>query len=226
MFDVLLSSSVPRQAGRGRGIVAAALHGLVIAGAIRVTAQEPVPVSRPEVITAIYIGPKPAPVVSGETPSGIGPVVSAPEAVLPVAPFEVPTTIPPVSIGLPLDPALLRRAIAGGPGGPVTGRPSAPPGGFTETEVEEPARVVSQPSPRYPPVLQHAELEGRVVVEFVIDTTGHLEPGSFRVLESSHAGFEAAAAEAVQRSLFRPARIRGQPVRQRATQAIAFRIRW
>lgn len=225
MLDVLLSSSVPRRAGRGRGFVAAALHGLVIVGAIRVTAQEPIHLPRPEVMTTVYIARAPAPVVPSEVPVSGSPVVGAPVAVLPPAPVEVPTTIPPVSIGPALDPALLRRAIASGPGGPVAGASTKHLGGFTEAEVDDPAQVVSQPPPRYPPVLQQAQIEGRVLVEFVIDTTGHLEAGSLRVLESSNRGFEAAATETVLRSLFRPARIRGQPVRQRATQAIAFRLR-
>ncbi len=38
---------------------------------------------------------------------------------------------------------------------------------------------------------------GRVVVQWVIDTTGHVTPGSLRVLSSSHPGFEAAVREAV-----------------------------
>ena len=90
--------------------------------------------------------------------------------------------------------------------------------------VDEPAVVVHQPSPRYPPALQQAGREGRVLVEFIIDTTGHLEGASLRVLESSHPGFEAAAGETIRRSVFRPAKVRGEPVRQRTIQAVTFRI--
>jgi len=64
-----------------------------------------------------------------------------------------------------------------------------------------------------------------VLVEFVIDTAGHFERGSLRIVERTHAGFEAVVLEALQRSRFTPARKGGVPVRQRTFQSIAFRIR-
>ena len=73
-------------------------------------------------------------------------------------------------------------------------------------------------------MLQHAGIEGRVMVEFIIDTTGHMEAPSLRVLESSNPGFDLAAGGTVRRSVFRPARVHGSPVRQRTIQSIAFRI--
>ena len=62
-------------------------------------------------------------------------------------------------------------------------------------------------------------------MEFIIDTTGRLEPGSTKVLASTHRGLEAAARETLERSLFRPARLAGRALRQRTLQAIAFRLR-
>ena len=90
--------------------------------------------------------------------------------------------------------------------------------------VDEPAAIIRQPSPRYPPVLQQAGIEGRVLLEFIIDSTGHPEAGSLRVIERSAAGFDGAALETIERSLFRPARFRGRAVRQRTLQAIVFRV--
>lgn len=225
MFDVLLSSMPSRHSGPARAVASMVLHGVVVVGAIRVTTQAPIDVRPPEAVSAVYLAP-PTPVeISPAAPPSGAPVVSAPAAMLPPAPIEVPSGIPPVTLGPALDPALLRRAMTSGPPGPATGTRSEHPGGFTEAEVDEAARVVSQPFPRYPPALQQAQVEGRVLVEFVIDTTGHLEEGSLRIVESSNRGFEATASLTVLRSLFRPARLRGQAVRQRTTQAIAFRIR-
>ena len=82
--------------------------------------------------------------------------------------------------------------------------------------------MVSQPAPRYPRHLATAGLEGRVLVEFVIDTTGHVEPGSVRSLQTSHPAFEDAAQEAVLGSLFKPARLSGHPVRQLTRQSVRF----
>jgi protein TonB len=210
MFDVLLSSGVPRWSGRSRGVAAAAFHLMVIAGAIRVTAQDlPVP-AQPHAIETIFISPhRPAPLHRSVAGGGI--VSSAPEIVLPPPPSDMPTFLPPIVLGPSLDPARLRIAVLSGlpPGGP--GDPATQGGAPTKQEVDEPARVVSQPSPRYPPVLQQARVEGRVVVEFVIDTLGHLEAGSLRIVGSSNRGFEAAAIAALEHSVFLPARVRGRP---------------
>jgi protein TonB len=126
--------------------------------------------------------------------------------------------------GPALDPERVRR-ILGTPGlpGPVSGDSAGPDRIFAAAIVDEPAAALRQPAPRYPPALQQAGIEGRVLLEFVIDTTGHAEAASLRVIETSN-GFDAAAMEAVERSLFRPARVRGRPVRQLTRQAIAFRI--
>ncbi len=84
--------------------------------------------------------------------------------------------------------------------------------------------MVQQASPRYPRASQESGLSGRVGLEFVIDTTGHVEPGSVRVLEATREGFAAAAIKSLLHSLFRPTRIRGQPVRQLARQVMSFRV--
>ncbi len=225
MFDVLISSSAPLTSGSSRGMVSAALHLLVIAGAIRVTAEELPAVVRPREITAIFVVPHARPSASSAEAAARSLVAPAPVVALPAAPSEVPTSIPPVTIGPILDPARLRAALHGEVPGGTAGQPPMAGGVLTEREVDEPAQVVRQPTPRYPAVLQQAQVEGRVLVEFVIDTAGHLEAGSLVVIESSHRGFEAAAIETLMRSLFRPARIRGQAVRQRTTQSVVFRIR-
>jgi outer membrane biosynthesis protein TonB len=61
-----------------------------------------------------------------------------------------------------------------------------------------------------------------VVLQFVVDTTGHVELTSIRVLESTHEGFEPPAREAVAAAIFRPARLGARPVRQLAQQGVRF----
>jgi len=85
-----------------------------------------------------------------------------------------------------------------------------------------PAIVVSQPAPRYPKHLETLGLEGRVVVEFVIDTAGQVEPASLRVLESTHQAFDQAARTTMLESVFKPARLSGHAVRQLTRQAVRF----
>jgi protein TonB len=95
---------------------------------------------------------------------------------------------------------------------------------FHEDAVDQPAMVVSQPTPEYPAVLKAAQLEGRVVLEFVVDTMGAVEPHSVTVLESTHPGFGRSAVESVLGSRFTPAKIRGAAVRQVVRQGVSFRI--
>ncbi|HEV8599758.1 MAG TPA: energy transducer TonB, partial [Gemmatimonadales bacterium] len=139
-------------------------------------------------------------------------------------PLSVLSGIPPVALERSLDPAALRRWASGGPGVPGGTDSVAAGRVLAIAEVDEPASVIRQLSPRYPPVLQRAGIAGKVLLEFIIDTTGHPEPASLRVLERSAPGFDLAALEAIQHSLFRPARVRGKPVRQRTLQSIMFRI--
>jgi len=72
--------------------------------------------------------------------------------------------------------------------------------------------------------MRQAGMEGRVVVEVVIDTLGRAEPGSSRTVESSQRAFDAAALTYVRRALFRPARVMGRPVRVLIRLPIEFRI--
>lgn len=224
MFEVLVSSRVPRQGGGGRTMVSAAVHAALVTAAVRVTAQIPLDVEGPRVDAAVYLAPAPQLRAAPSEPVEGSAVVGAPTAVLPPAPVEMPHDLPPVTLGPALDPELLRKALLKGVAGVARPDGAGGPDGYAEAEVDVPAVIVSQPAPRYPPLLQAAQLEGRVVVEFIIDTAGRVERGSLRVVESSHPGFEAAAVEALGRSVFQPARIRGRPVRQRAVQAVRFRF--
>ncbi|HET7240627.1 MAG TPA: TonB family protein [Gemmatimonadales bacterium] len=83
--------------------------------------------------------------------------------------------------------------------------------------------VIEQPPPRYPPVMAQAGVTGRVELEYVVDTLGRAEPGSLRAVTSTHPEFEAAARAAVLGSRYRPARLRGQVVRQLVRQRLSFR---
>jgi TonB family protein len=149
------------------------------------------------------------------------------------APTDIPTVIPPVDLTQrPLDPRdFTGRGVEGGIGSGVVGGTGKVDTGdnldaiyeaSTSDSRFEQAVMVSPPVPRYPAALQTAGIDGRVDLEFVIDTAGRVEPSSLRVLESTHPAFEAAAREALARASFRPARLGSHPVRQLTRQAIRF----
>ncbi len=95
---------------------------------------------------------------------------------------------------------------------------------YLEAVVEERPERISSPPVRYPDILRQAGIEGRVLLELVIDTSGHAERGSIRVLSSTHQLFEGPAREVAQASLFSPGRIQGRAVRVRVQLPINFSI--
>jgi len=72
-------------------------------------------------------------------------------------------------------------------------------------------------------VLRAAGIEGRVVLQVVIDTLGRAERAA-AVVESSNRGFDAAALAYVRGALFRPGRVRGRAVRVLIRLPIAFTL--
>jgi TonB family protein len=94
---------------------------------------------------------------------------------------------------------------------------------YAETEVDEKAEVRSLPDPEYPPLLRRAGVGGTVIVQLVIDTLGQVEPGSARVVSSPNPDFNRPALNAIEQSVFRPARIRGQAVRVRMRLQVRFK---
>jgi len=79
-------------------------------------------------------------------------------------------------------------------------------------------------TPRYPSMLQSAGVDGSVLAQFVVDTLGRVEQGSFRALESTHDLFTAAVREALTRARFAPAEVGGRKVRQLVEQTFTFNI--
>ena len=62
----------------------------------------------------------------------------------------------------------------------------------------------------------------RADAQVVIDTSGHPEPPSFKVLSSTNQAFNEPAREMIMKSVYRPGRVRGQAVRVQVQQAVGF----
>jgi len=74
----------------------------------------------------------------------------------------------------------------------------------------------------YPPSALMEGLEGRVLVEFVVDKNGNIE--SPKVADGSHEVLNQAALRAVRRLECTPARKRSRPVRAKITQMVVFAL--
>lgn len=93
-----------------------------------------------------------------------------------------------------------------------------------EEMVDERPEILSRPPLDYPPLLRQAGLQGRVIVEAVIDTLGRAEPASLRIIERPNPGFEQSARDYVLHTVFRPARVKGRAVRVLVRIPIDYKI--
>jgi periplasmic protein TonB len=230
VFDTLLESKPKKRRTVGQTIMSLGLHGLLIFAAVKATQGVAEGVKeRPVDTTMVFLKPPPpAPppppppevvVTQNPPPKGFQTVV---------APTDIPKDIPPIDLKQKaFDPKdFTGKGVEGGVASGVvggTGPVDVKAQVFTEAELDDPVQPISQPTPRYPPVMQSAGIAGRVDLQYIVDTTGHAEPGSLKVLKSTHQAFEEPAKETIQKSVFKPARFRGRPVRQLVQQAVTFK---
>ena len=230
MFDYLIESKPKKVRTWKQQAVSVVLH--LVIGYAAITATKGAAEELTKVLqdtTNFLLAPPPPPPPPPDTPPPEAIVTANPpplgfQTVMP--PTEIPRDIPPVNLNERFNAADftgkgveggVATGIAGGTG-PVTGET------FLQTEVDDPVQVISNVQPRYPPVLQQAGVSGFVEATWVVDTTGHAEPSSWKVLKSTNTQFEAPAREASMKSLYKPARIRGAAVRQLVQQRISFNI--
>lgn len=117
----------------------------------------------------------------------------------------------------------------GDPGGVIGGVGSVP---ATVTTPSAPIRIVGDVKapviirkvmPDYPRVAMMSRMNGWVIVECVIDKTGHIRDA--RVLKSSFAAFEQPALDAVQQWVFTPGSLHGDPVDVIFDLTVSFQLR-
>jgi protein TonB len=97
--------------------------------------------------------------------------------------------------------------------------------GWSAVLTEEHAEVLTGPLPVYPELLRQAGVQGKVILEAVVDTTGRVLAPSILVVAATNPGFVAPARQALVATLFRPATVGGRPVRMRVRIPYEFAIR-
>ena len=231
MFENLIESKQKHQRTLGQTVLSVVLHVLLIVGAVKATQGVAETIkNRPVDTTMVFLKPpeppKPPPdqpppdvvVAANPPPKGFQTVI---------APTDIPKDIPPIDLDeKPFDPRdFTGKGVEGGVGTGVVGG-TGPVSGevFLEAQIDDPVQPISIPIPRYPPVLQSAGISGAVDLQYVVDTTGHAEPNSFKVIKSSHPAFSEPAQEAIRKGVFKPARLKGRPVRQLVQQRISFKV--
>jgi protein TonB len=162
-----------------------------------------------------------------------------------IAPIKVPTAIPavdlkgpPTVIDVPIpasDPARLAGSTRGratsSSDGDVDGEgrgkglgSGASNKAYSQNQVDRAVQVTRRAEPRYPDALKSVNITGEVVAQYVVDQRGRVEPGSIRILSSTHKLFGDAVRRALLEARFRPAEVNGQPVRQLVEQPFIFKL--
>ena len=104
--------------------------------------------------------------------------------------------------------------------------PTADRGAYFDFKVTTQARPYpDSPSPRYPSSLQRAKIGGQVVAQFVIDTTGHVEMSTFKVIRSDNDLFTEAVKAVLPLKRFYPAEVGGRHVKELVTEPYVFAVR-
>ena len=95
---------------------------------------------------------------------------------------------------------------------------------LTADHVDTAARLADPSTLRveYPPTLFAEAVPGFVIAEYVVDTVGHVESGTFSIVSSTHPLFSEAVRTALANASYEPARREGRRVRQLVHQPFAF----
>lgn len=236
MLTVLLESHARRQRRIGGMTLSVATHFVIIA-AVTATTVRGTPVPR-ERIKPISLMVRPTVTPHSELrPERVTRTRSQRSTAFTIAPISQPTIdrIPAASWIEPSLPSLVNvgregvepALVAGGPGTPGP-RTVVDGGGSPDADAwrgnELLMRVVTSSIPRYPVALRQSGIDGRVLVRFVIDTTGRIEMASVQVLQSTHELFTRAVRDALSGFRFRPAETGGHHVPALAEMPFEFRI--
>jgi protein TonB len=236
VFENLIESNHKPKMTWGQQAISIAIHAGIIFGAIKVTAGVAEGVKEIVVDTnLVFLKPPEAP-PPPPTPPPEDVVVSAnppPQGFQVITPpADIPTEIPPVNLNERFDPRdFTGKGVEGGiAAGVVGGTGPVPIEGevFLAAEVDETPSMVpgSNCVGKFPAVMQSAGIPGKVVMQFVVQTDGRVDPSSVKVMSSTHKAFEEPAKQGITSGecKFSPGKSRGGPVKVLVQQAVSFTI--
>ena len=232
MFTNLIESKRKREKRLGGTAFSVVLHAGLIALAVAVTANagtRAIKEHREQDVKFVEVK-KPPPPPEPPKPPPPNVVVKPPPPkgfqVL-TAPIKIPDKIPDVD----LTKAVTNEADFSGKGveggiakGVVGGKGKVDEGQtYFSFQVEKQAMArPGNPTPVYPSMLESGGVTGEVLVTFVVDTAGRMEPSSFKVLKSTNDLFTQSVKRALEQSRFYPAEVGGHPVRQLVQEPFRF----
>jgi len=188
-----------------------ALGAAVLFGTAKSARSDP---ARPIERTMFFQPPAPTTGGNAGGPSVPGPIiVAAPD----LGAISVSITLPKTGTPMPTFSPFFSS--------PQSGSASDPSSGWGGVVTEARPEVLSGPIPVYPEMLRQAGVQGEVLFEAVVETTGRVIAASVVVIAATQPGFVAAARQALLATLFRPAMVGGRAVQMRVRIPYAFAIR-
>jgi periplasmic protein TonB len=235
MFNNLIESKPKKQRTTGGLIFSGIIHAILGTGAVYGTLQAKEQLEKPkaEKVEFVEMKKKEEPPPPKEVPPPPKDVVMAPPPpkgfqVL-TAPVKVPDVLPDIDLSKKVtdEADFSGKGVAGGVAKGVVGgtAPVNTDQPFFEFQVEKQVQQIpGSGNLRYPDMLRSANVEGEVLAQFVVDTSGRYESGSFKVLKSSHDLFTAAVKNALPTMRFYPAEVGGRKVKQLVQQPFTFSL--
>lgn len=220
MFDNLIESKAKKQKSIGQTAVSLLLHGVIIFAAVKATQGIAENMDeKPMDTTMVFIkAPEPPPppppppqqeviVASNPPPKGFQTIV---------APTDIPKDIPPVNLNQKAFNAadFSGKGVEGGLAAGIIGGTGPVDVGsvvVSSAQADEPPRAIAYGPQRTPAGFEG--VPGKVTIRFIVDTLGHAEPPSIKVLNSTNKLFEEPAKEMVLKANFKPGRNGGHVVR-------------
>lgn len=236
MFNNLLESSAKKQKRAGGSFTSLVIHAAVVAALIVVTKnaglmQEEEKVEKVDFVEVKKDEPKPPEPEKAPPPPDAVAAPPPPKGFQVLqAPVEIPNVIPDIDLSKKVtdEADFSGKGVAGGIAKGVEGGKGPVPQGdqpYFDFQVEKP--VVMAPGaqgPAYPDMLRTAGIEGTVLAQFVVDTTGRADMGTFKALKSDNDLFTTAVKNALQRMRFLPAEVGGRKVKQLVQQPFQFSL--
>jgi periplasmic protein TonB len=233
MFDQLLETKAAKQKKSGGTIISFVVHTVLVVGAIYATNKTVDAMEKPKeekvVMQENKKEPEPEKPKEAPKPQEVVAQVAPPKGFqVPVPPVDIPDVIPDVDLSKKATDEAdfsgkgvqggIAKGVEGGTGPVISDQP------YFDFQVEKAAAAIPGVAPSYPEMLKSSGVEGDALVQFIVDTTGRAELGSFKVLRASHEAFGQAVRSALPRMRFLPAEIGGRKVRMLVQQPFGFAL--
>jgi len=230
MFNTLLESKAHKHRSTGGTVFSVVTHVTIITLAVYGTLHAGIKNEKEKVEKIQFAVVKKAPEAAKPPPPKEQLMAPPPPKGFQVltAPVNIPDVLPNVDLSKKVtdEADFSGKGVAGGVAkgkeggtGVVTDQP------YFDFQVEKQAGTApGSAQPEYPEMLRSANIEGEVLAQFVVDTSGKVDMVTFKVLKSTNDAFTDAVKRAMPRMKFFPAEIGGRKVKELVQQPYAFNL--